>query len=164
MRVILVLIGNELRCFAKDKTALALTFLVPVVLIYVFGNVFGVGGTGAGPTGISLAIVSQTDSLAGAAITAALQKEKAFKVVTSQKDAAGAEQPLDEPRLRDMMRAGKLRYALIFPADLQSDQLFGLKLKFLNNPRNEIEAQTVTGLLQKTIYTSAPQALLGSVQ
>jgi ABC-2 type transport system permease protein len=39
-----------------------------------------------------------------------------------------------------------------------------LKLKFLSNPRNEIETQTVNGLVQKTIYTSAPQALLASVQ
>jgi ABC-2 type transport system permease protein len=37
-------------------------------------------------------------------------------------------------------------------------------MKFLNNPRNEIETQTVTGLLQKTIYSSAPQALLTGLQ
>ena len=37
-------------------------------------------------------------------------------------------------------------------------------MKFLQNPMNEIETQTVTGLVQKTIYTSAPQALFGSLQ
>lgn len=165
MRTILILVGNELRRFANDKTAIALTFLVPVVLIYIFGNVFGVGRTGGGgPTGIPLAIVSQTDAPASAAITAALQKEKAFKVLTTQKGAAGTEQPLTETQVREMMRTNAVRYALIFPADAQGDQLVGLKLKFLNNPRNEIETQTVTGLVQKTIYTSAPQALIASVQ
>lgn len=165
MRTVLILIGSELRRFANDKTAIALTFLVPVVLIYIFGNVFGVGRTGgAGPTGIPLAIVTQTDAPVSAAITAALQEEKAFKVVTTQKDANGAEQPLTETQLREMMRTGSLRFALIFPEDVQSDQLFGLKLKFLSNPRNEIETQTVTGLVQKTIYTSAPQALIASLQ
>jgi ABC-2 type transport system permease protein len=53
---------------------------------------------------------------------------------------------------------------LIFPDDAQSDQLAGLKLKFLNNPRNDIETKTVTGLLQKTIYTAAPQALIAAAQ
>ena len=164
MRTILILVGNEFRRFAKDKTAIALTFLVPVVLIYIFGQVFGVGGIGAGPTGIPLAIVSETDAPVAGVITAALQKEKAFKVVTTQKDASGIEQPLTEAQVRERMRAGSLRFALVFPPDTQSDALVGLKLKFLNNPRNEIETQTVTGLVQKTIYSSAPQALLGSLQ
>ena len=164
MRTILILIGNELRRFTKDKTAFALTFLVPVVLIYIFGHVFGVGGGGAGPTGIPLAIVSETDAPIAAAVTAALQKEKAFEVITTQKDASGGEHRLTEAQVRERMRAGTFRFALIFPADTQNNALFGLKLKFLNNPRNEIETQTVTGLLQKTIYSSAPQALLSSLQ
>lgn len=63
MRTILILLGNELRRFTKDKTAIALTFFVPVVLIYIFGNVFGVGRPGgAGPTGIPLAVVRETDA------------------------------------------------------------------------------------------------------
>ncbi len=74
------------------------------------------------------------------------------------------EVPLTEARVREQMHAGSLRFALIFPPDTQSDESFGLKLKFLKNPRNEIETQTVTGLVQKTIYTSAPQALLVSLQ
>lgn len=164
MRTILILIGNEFRRFAKDRTAIALTFLVPVVLIYIFGNVFGVGRTNSGPSGIPFAVVSETNAPIAATITAALQKEKTFKVITTDKDSAGVEQPLTEAKVREQMRLGGLRFALIFPPDTQSDSLFGLKLKFLHNPRNEIESQTVTGLLQKTIYTSAPQALFSSLQ
>jgi len=165
MRIILILVGNEVRRFLNDKTALLLTFLVPVVLIYIFGSVFGVGRTGgAGPTGIPLAIVSETETAVATAITAALQNEKAFKVITTQKDLGGQERPLTEVQLREMMKAAAVRFALIFPPDAQDDAQFGLKLKFLNNPRNEIETQTVTGLVQKTIYSSAPQALLASLQ
>ena len=90
-------------------------------------------------------------------------KEKAFKVLTTEKEGE-KEVPLTEARVREQMQAGSLRFALIFPPDTESDETFGLKLKFLNNPRNEIETQTVTGLVQKTIYTSAPQALVGSLQ
>jgi len=166
MRTILILIGGELLRFSKDKTAIALTFLVPVVLIYIFGQVFGVGRAGgAGPTGISLAIASETNAPVAATITAALQKEKAFKVITTEKDENGSERPLTETHVRELLRSGQIRFALIFPFDAQSeDQPFGLKLKFLHNPRNEIETQTVTGLVQKTIYSSAPQALLAGLQ
>ena len=165
MGIILILVGNEFRRFTKDKTAIALTFLVPVVLIYIFGQVFGVGRAGgSGPAGIPLAIVSQTDAPVAAVITLALEKEKAFKVITTQEDASGREEPLTELKVREMLRFGKIRFALIFPTNTQSDELFGLKLKFLNNPRNEIETQAVSGLLQKTIYTSAPQALIASLQ
>lgn len=163
MRIVLILIGHELKRFANDKTALTLTFLVPVMLIYIFGQVFGVGRSSSGPTGIPLAVVRQADSPASAAILAALQKEKAFKVITTQPDAKGVEQPLTEARLRELMRSGSPRFALIFPPDAQGDPVVGLKLKFLQNPRNEVEAQTVTGLVQKTIFTSAPQALLASL-
>ena len=165
MRTILILVGNEIRRFLKDKAALSLTFLVPIVLIYIFGNVFGVGRPGGpAPTGIPLAIVSQTDAPFSAAVIAALQKEKAFKLITTRKDEADVEQPLTEQQLREMLRTGAVRFGLIFPPDAQGDPMAGLKLRFLNNPRNEIETQTVTGLLQKAIYTAAPQALIAGVQ
>jgi ABC-2 type transport system permease protein len=165
MRTIFILVGNEIRRFRSDKTAMSLTFFVPFVLIYIFGNVFGVGRPGGpAPTGIPLAIVNQSDSPFGTAVTAALQKEAAFKVITTQKDPAGQEQPLTEAGLREMIGGGSIRFGLIFPPDAAGDQLAGLKLKFLNNPRNDIETQTVTGLLQKTLYSSAPQALIVGVQ
>ena len=163
MRTVLILLGNELRRFRHDKAAISLTFLVPIVLIYIFGHVFGVTEGGEGPTGIPIAVVSETEAPVAAAITAALRAEKAFKVLTTEKQG-GKEVPLSETRVREQMHAGSLRFALIFPPDTESDENFGLKLKFLQNPRNEIETQTVTGLVQKTIYTSAPQALLVSLQ
>jgi ABC-2 type transport system permease protein len=120
MRTILILIGNELRRFATDRAALSLTFLVPVVLIYIFGHVFGTGRGGAAPSGIGLAVVNEGNSPAAAAITAGLQKEKAFKVITSTKDPAGQEVPLTAAKVREMMTAGSPRFALIFPADAET--------------------------------------------
>src|SRR6476620_10998631 len=164
MRTALVLVGNEFRRFAADKAAISLTFVLPLVLIYIFGNVFGVNSEDRGPKGIPLAVVNQTDAPAPAAIISALQKEPAFKVMRSHKDANGVERALSEPEVREMMRAGDIRFALIFPADATSDSGVALKMKFLRNARNEIETETVDGLLQKTIFTAAPQALLASLQ
>ncbi len=161
MRTILILVGSEFRRFFRDKAGLSLTFLVPVVLIYIFGHVFGVSGDG--PSGIPLAVVRETKAPIAEAITEALEKEKAFHVITTDERPKSA-QPLTEAEVREQMRTGSLRFALIFPPDTESDTGFGLKVKFLNNPRNEIETQTVRGLLEKTIFTSAPQAFLSSLQ
>ncbi len=161
MRTILILVGSEFRRFSRDRAGLSLTFLVPVVLIYIFGHVFGVSGEG--PSGIPLAIVSQTNAPVVQAVTAALRQEKSFRVITTDERAKAA-QPLTEAEVRKRMHAGSLRFALIFPPDAESDASFGLKVKFLNNPRNEIETQMARGLIEKAIFTSAPQAFLASLQ
>jgi ABC-2 type transport system permease protein len=165
MRPILTLLRKDLLNFLHDRVALALTFVVPAVLIYIFGQVFGVTRTSSGPTGILLAIVDQTGGTAAPrAITDALTKEKAFRVITTDKGADGVESPLTEARVRAMFRENRLRFAIVFPSDAQTDSSFGLKLRFLNNPRNDIETQTVTGLLQKVVFTAAPAALFDSLR
>ncbi len=161
MRTILILLEGEIRRFLRDKSGLSFTFLVPMVLIYIFGHVFGVSGEG--PTGIPLAVVSETNAPVAATITAALQKETALRVITTDTQAKEPK-PLTEAQVRERLRAGSLRFALIFPPDTESDDRFGVRLRFLENPRNEIETQTVRGLLEKTIFTSAPQAFLASLQ
>src|SRR5437899_7514333 len=149
MRTVLVLVGNEFRRFAADKAAISLTFIVPLVLIYIFGNVFGVNSEDRGPKGIPLAVVNQTDAPAPAAIISALQKEPAFKVITSHKDANGVEHVLTEGEVREMIGAGDIRFALIFPADATSDSGGALKMKFLRKAPNESEKEKVNGVMEK---------------
>lgn len=165
MRTLLTLFHKECLLFLRDRTAVALTFLVPIVMIYIFGQVFGVGRTGgSGPTGIPLAVVSQTDAPVAATITDALRREKTFKVIATWPDDAGVEVPLTEERARALFRENRIRFALVFPPDTQGDDRFGLKLRFLHNPRNDVESQTVNGILQKTLFTAAPSALFQSLR
>lgn len=163
---VLTLLRKDIRLFLRNKTAFALTFIVPLVLVRIFGWVFGLGGTGggSGPVGIPVAIVSQTDAAVASAITTAMQHESAFRVITTWDDGNGAEVILTEERARELIRNNRLRFALVFPPDTVSDDTFGLKIKYLNNPRNDIETQTVTGLLQKVIFTSAPTALMDGLR
>lgn len=164
MHLILTLLRKDFLNFTKDRVAVGLTFLVPVVLIYIFGHVFGVTRTDSGPVGIPLAIVNQSDAPEVAALVAALKREKAFRIVETRRDAEGTSVPLTEEDVRAGFKANQHRFALVFPGDATSDTRFGLRLKFLTNPRNDIETQTVTGLLQKTIYTAAPSLLLQSMR
>ena len=41
MKQVLILLSKDFRLFFGDKAALVLTFAVPFLLIYIFGNIFG---------------------------------------------------------------------------------------------------------------------------
>lgn len=164
MHLVLTLLRKDFLNFRKDRVAVGLTFLVPIVLIYIFGQVFGVNRKDTGPVGIPLAIVNQSSAPEIATLVAALKGEKAFRVIESEKDESGGVRPLTEDVVRAGFKSDRFRFALVFPADATGDARFGLRMKFLTNPRNDIETQTVTGLLQKTVYTAAPQLLMQSLR
>lgn len=164
MHLLLILLRKDFLNFRQDRVAVGLTFLVPVVLIYIFGQVFGVSRQDPGPVGIRLAVVNASGAPEIASLVAALKREAAFRVVESEPDAQGQARALTEEAVRAGFQANRYRFALVFPADATSDERFGLCMKFFINPRNEIETQTVTGLLQKTIYTAAPSLLMQSMR
>lgn len=164
MHLVLTLLRKDFLNFKKDRVAVGLTFLVPIVLIYIFGQVFGVNRKDTGPVGIPLAVVNQSRAPEVVTLIDALKREKTFRVIESEDGAAGAARPLTEDVVRAGFKSDRFRFALVFPADATNDTRFGLRMKFLTNPRNDIETQTVTGLLQKTIYTAAPQLLMQSLR
>jgi len=164
MHIVLTLLRKNYLNFVKDRVAVGLTFLVPIVLIYIFGQVFGVNRKDTGPVGIPLAIVNQSRAPEVVTLIDALKREKAFRVVETEIDAQGRAQPLTEEVVRAGFKSDRFRFALLFPENATADARFGLRMKFLTNPRNEIETQTVTGLLQKTVYTAAPQLLVQSLR
>ncbi len=159
MRTLLILVRKDFTLFFRNKAAVSLTFLVPFVLIWVFGQVFGVNRADPGPRGIPLAVVNASGNPGAEKLVQALQSEKAFKVFTKFVADDKTERPLREADLAALMRANEFRFAVVIPEDLVSEKSFGLHLKTYTNPRNEIETQLVNGILQKTIFSSVPQLL-----
>jgi ABC-2 type transport system permease protein len=166
MRTILALLRKDFLLFVRDRTDLVITFLVPVVLIFIFGQIFGVnrgknGGFGLdGASTIRVGLVVQTTAPVVAEIANALKNEKTFRIVDTEKDVAGHSQPITEERMRALLTQGKLRFAVIFPPDADQGAGFGLHVRFLNNPVNDIENGIVTGMVQKVVYSTAPVALI----
>jgi len=165
MSQVLILLRKSLLTFARARAAILISFLVPILLIALFGAIFGLyGGGNAGPTGIPLAVVNLSQDPTAQKLIDALRAEKAFKVVTTRDLGQGVTRPLTEADVRAGLHDNWYRYALILPADLMADDAFGIHLKFLFNPRNDIESQMVNGLLQKTIFSNVPQLLGQSLQ
>lgn len=159
MRTLLVLVRKDFVNFFRNKAAVSLTFAVPFALIWLFGQVFGINRQDAGPTGIPLAVVDASGNPGAQKLIEALRAEQAFKVVTTTTSADQSERLLTEADLAPLMRDNRFRFAVVIPADLISEDAFGVRLKIYTNPRNEIETQMVNGILQKTIYANVPQLL-----
>lgn len=161
MRILLTLVRKDFSILLRHRGALILTFVVPFLLIFVVGQVFGLNrkDSGGGPTGIRLAVVNQSDHPAAAKLVEALQAEPTFRVVTTYVNPDKSERPLTTADLRPMIRDRQLRYALVIPADLIASDHLGLNLETYSDPRNQIETQVVNGMLQKTIFASVPQLL-----
>lgn len=164
MRTILVLVRKDLANFYRNRAAVILTFVVPIALIYVFGQVFGLNRKDSGPSGIAIAIVNASNLPAAQKLVDALQSEKAFRVSTKFVNADKSERPLTEDDVRTLIHDRQFRYAVILPRDLLPADRIGLHLKILSDPRNTIEAQMVNGLLLKTIFSSVPELLGQSLQ
>jgi ABC-2 type transport system permease protein len=164
MRVIVTLVRKDIANLMRNRTAMSLTFLVPIMLIYIFGQVFGLNRKDTGPVGIRLAVVNASDRPAAQKLVDALKAEKAFRIVTHRKNPDQTERLLTEADLRPMIRDREFRFAVVIPQDVVSETRLGLHLKILSDPRNEIETQTVNGVLQKTIFSSVPELLGQSLQ
>ncbi len=164
MNIILTLVRKDFAMLRRDKAALALTFIVPFTLIYVFGQIFGANGANSGPTGFPLAVVNASDNPAALKLVDALKAEKSFRVIMTFTNPDKTTRPLTEADVTPLMRANEFRFAVVIPADLVRQDAIGLHLKILSNPRNEIETQMVNGILQKTIFSNVPQLLGQSLQ
>ena len=164
MSQVRILLRKSLLSFGRARAAVIITFLVPIALIYLFGHVFGLYRKDSGPVGIPIAVVNLSSEPAAQKLIAALTAEKAFHVITTRDLGHGTSRPLTEADVRAGLHDNWYRYALIIPADLLPNDSFGVRVRFLFNPRNEIEAQMVNGLLQKTIFSNVPELLGQSLQ
>jgi len=155
MQTFLALVAKDFRIFFKDKLYVSLTFFVPMVLIVIFGMIFGGSGS-SGPTGIRLMVIDEAQSDASTKLIDILKEEETFRVFTSITLADDQKRPLTREDARDKLLndAGTWRYALVLPEDLIADEDFGLNLELLYNPQNQTENQIVQGILQKALFSN----------
>jgi len=107
MRTLALLVWKDARLLFNDRTALAISFIVPMVLILVFGMVLG--GSGDGPSGIRLLVVDQSGTTASARLVAALEREDAFRVIRSRATEEGPV-PLTEADARQLLESNASAY------------------------------------------------------
>lgn len=155
MKNILLLIKKDIIRFLTDKPAVLLTFLVPAVLIVIFGSIFGGGSESRGK--IPIILVNQSENELAKFLEEEFDSSSTLRSVKSFKNDNGEILNIDTALAREFVAKGKYPAALIMPEDFFTDTSSTLKFKFLYDPRNEIESQLIQGTIQKTIFSKLPK-------
>jgi ABC-2 type transport system permease protein len=161
--MILAVVRTHFARLKRDRAALVLSFVVPVVFFSVFASIFG-GARSATPR-IRLIVVDEDGSENSRRFAAALKSEKSLNVLPSPgPKAALSDLPFDRASAEQGVRAGTAPLALIIPKGFGSAPAGGPgagrpKLLLLADSSDPIAPQVVTGLLQKVSMTAMPDAM-----
>ncbi|MDQ3350018.1 MAG: ABC transporter permease [Acidobacteriota bacterium] len=149
----------------RDRVALSLKFVLPVIFFSIFASVFGSRGD-AGTAPVNIAVVDEDRSEFSARLIAGLRNEKGLDVrTTAERQGAGA--TLDRAAAEQSVRRGDVPVAVVIPAGLgesfAKDGFTGggaVSIQLLSDVSDPIAPQMVQGLLQKVTMTAAPDLLM----
>ncbi len=150
----------------RDRVALGLTFILPLVFFSIFAFIFGGGGGGGGLGTMKLVVVDLDGSEISRKLAAALEDQGALTVETAP--PATEEEPDPAPYDRETgrlaVRTGKRSAAVVIPPGFgEAFGKFGTDqapVELIHDPSNPFARHIVTGLLQACAMTAAPDALL----
>ncbi len=142
------LVRKDIALFVRDRRALVVSVLTPIAVAAFFGSLFG--GTGSGGSPISRMPVGITD-LDNSALTQAV-------VESLTQDESLDVQMLPEAQARQLVKSGKLRATMVFPAGFETaatGALVGLgkmpDIQLLYDPSQSIVRPMVAGLLTQHV-------------
>jgi linearmycin/streptolysin S transport system permease protein len=158
------LVEKDIKIFAKSKSSIILTYLVPMVLALIFGGIFGGFGTGGGRREIKLLLTDQDQSQFSRAFTTeldSLSEIKVYRNYTQEEE----EKLFTADVMDDLIKKGKFAVGLIIPDSTESNLQQGgkLSLQIHYDPKYPIEHGIVSGLIQKLIPTKFPQLMMSGL-
>lgn len=157
MKTVLILIYKDVLRFLKDKPSVILTFVVPAVLIMIFGNIFSGGSSSRGK--IPILFVNDSDSPIAQMIEAKLDSSDNLRLIKSYFDEDQQKEiTYNEKYAKELVVKGNYSAALILPYDFFTDTSTSIKFRILYDPKNEIETSLIQGSLQQMIMTQLPRA------
>ncbi len=156
MKNIIEMFKKDLARFLNDKSAMLLTFLVPAVLIIIFGNVFGGGSGTRGKANVIF--VNKSNSEIAKIIEDKLDSSSSIRLIKQYRiEETDSIMDFTEEKAIEYIKAGKRPAAVVFPSDFLSDSSVTMNIKYYYDPRNEIESSIIQGGIQRTIFMQLPQ-------
>ncbi len=143
----------------RDRAALGLSFLLPLVFFSIFAGIFAPRMRGGMPK-VGLIVVDQDESANSRRFLQALKSERSLDVRLSSKSGVSYDAVSAEAAVRN----GGTSVALIIPRGFGDAPLaFGdakhAKLRLLADTSDPIAPQIVSGMLQKLAMTSMPDVM-----
>jgi ABC-2 type transport system permease protein len=147
----------------RDRAALILSFIVPIVFFSIFAGIFGAQRSKTPRTTLAIADEDRTER--SKQLIGALRAEKALRIVESAKDNPNK---FDTAAAEAYVREGNAPVALVIPKGFAnwkldfSSNVDAPAFRLLADSADPIADQVVNGLLQKTIMTSMPDMMMTS--
>lgn len=158
------LVRKDFAIFMTDPIAIGLSFVVPLVMIVVFGFVFSGSGSES-LNELQILCVNEDSGPAGAKLLSDLDKTSELSIkYHGKRDTTN----VDSARARELVAKGAFSVALILPKDFSDGIRNGeLRAYQLEDPRDPVSAGVLNGLLQKAAFESfpylMPSAMMGGM-
>ena len=153
----------------RDRAALVLSFVLPVVFFSLFATIFSGGSSRATTRQIRVVVVDEDKTPNSTRFIAALKQEKGVRVVETRTLPGGEKARIaDAAAAESMVREGEAPVALIVPKGFGASPVqfgapgSGPRLKLLADTSDPIAPQVLSGLLQKVAMTSMPDVMAQS--
>ncbi len=146
----------------RDRAALMLSFVVPIVFFSIFAGIFA--GRAASTPKVTLAIADEDRSERSRRLIAALKSEKALRVVEVDEE----KHPFTAASAQIYVKTGDAPAAIVIPKGFGVSRItFGPgnnatrpKFQIIADTSDPVAAQVVNGLLQKTVMTAMPDMMM----
>ena len=163
--MISAIVRTAIASLRRDRGALALSFILPVVFFSIFAVIFG--GRRDTTTKIKVLVVDEDHSRASGSMVKGLEQEGSLVVRTRPDPSKGVEQPeYTAAGAEAAVKAGSAPVAVIIPRGFGDNPIsFGPAnanlpaLQLLEDSSDMVAPQMITGLLQKVAMTSMPDLM-----
>jgi ABC-2 type transport system permease protein len=145
----------------RDRAALMLSFIVPIVFFSIFAGIFGAQKSKTPKTTVVIADLDRSDS--SRRLIEALKRESALDVALTPTKSTT---PFDARSAEETVRAGDAPVALVIPKGFGTTQIRfdaksnGPAFRILSDSADPIADQVVSGLLQKNMMMSMPEMMM----
>lgn len=153
------IIRTELANFKRDRAAVVMSFVLPIVFFTIFAIVFA-GAIDNASRKVPLAVVDLDGSALSRKFIAALSAERALEVMTIARTSQ-PEAPFTEVTAQEAVRRGDVPVALFIPRGF-GNALFDFSesrrptLHLLTDSSDPVAAGLATGMVQKVLGTAMP--------
>jgi ABC-2 type transport system permease protein len=164
--LIAAIVRTAIVSLRRDRGALALSFILPVVFFSIFAVIFG-GRRNTTPK-VKVLVVDEDHSSAAEELVRGFEEEGSLVVETRPAPVKGAEQPeYTAATAEAAVKTGTAPVAVIIPRGFGENPIsFGPpdahrpKIQLLEDSSDMVAPQVVSGLLQKIAMTSLPDVLV----
>ena len=161
---IFTLVKKDIRLFFKSKSAVVLTYLVPMVITLIFGAVFGGMGKPSGMNEMRILLVDDDKTEFSELFRTTIDSLPEIAVHT--KFVSGDSTILfDISKMDEWIKRGKRGIGIYLPNGFEQRMLNGekLPLEIHYDPKFSVEYGIITGIIQKVIMSKFPQLMFNSL-